>query len=1554
MGEGMPRLVYASYSHKTNNSRLAIFILLCLICPAFQPVTADVGVSSTDFGILDEMADIYELQQAANSNQIAQEQATMKLNLVDGAARGVEVGDAIIDSANYLQNVSMRDTSPFQADHPTPYNYLTDPTTQPEGWPANLVNTLFSLEEWEITDPLAIGINTYALYLNFTTKNGGYSYESWDKGTFTGDLDFSGEFNIAENRVDIDGDGIDDVAVALTLQSLGERGQGWDIVLGDTLLGVIDHVWVKPTFQWRVDALDLNDPLWDDMATLEVSLIKGFAFDFTLQESESYAMVLDTRFTQPPNEFRAGVGIEKIEFSVSDSVSSVIDLVAGLFGGDLPSDALTLTTIAAPFSISLQNPDADGSNQQSDCSDTSWYNPATNHSAESRSHRCGFGIGLGYVHFDTPDSQGNIPVLEMGYVDIGVHPVEGSTRLPNELDLTLRNDNIGQNSYDTVELFTDEDADIAIHYYEDRSNVAEGSSPWGNITDSRAWIRGLPSGSMEEDEINAIFTTIGEQPSSVDFAGNVPNRLGFIVAIKNFTGDSTANVNDATLPINPANPPNTLILIAGVGRIDSINYKSTFMRGGYANDSSSLYLQIEDLPEVVVIQGSFLLPTTGVNRVNFDNPELGGLTQLLDNTLLSIVEIILDIGNILNGIPKAAVATAGASGGTIQLDCYSQVKMSLSSGQTRVDRQVGLISAALASSTQPWLPEIDHILLAQDDSIETVFGRGGEVDPVVPVAMSVRIGGIHHAKHSFDVESSTRVMTLEGSSQNELLIGHINHDGPDIMSGSGQAAVISNRPDVLSLTQTPESMVYSATGPIGTITYGGVDGAQRNAMRLVGLPSQFSLILGEEVGYLANQPLERIEVQISNSTNPVTMDGDHMRFFVDETTGESSLSMQISNVTRARRMSPLEPGAIGPEGNSRLELVRSSSAVFNILLEDESEYDDPFLGMNGKIHINPLPANITVAVPSGVDSSGLELPDFGDQEGVEGLSFFLSGLVNFGDGVNGLIHELTMNLAGTTEQSEEDIAFEMDIFTGESFDVVLDVTKGRTDSVPEWTHGASIDVLEQSTPVFNYSRIPKFTASNRAVVLEALEDGIIDDFESAGVLNAMVAAELNESHSEILIRALSDGRLDDSELEIIDLSLWETAGVTFEGKRAWHSKVWLPSLPSGEISISYDYRIIDEVPTYEVSLEMNDWQPLRDELQIVVNGFNGQDLEVIFSGLDTTRQSNVRATALFSQDTNLTIPRLNLEMRYDMGVRLDYAQAKFVDNNLKTRADVFLMGVPRQTDFTATIGDILLLDVFVPEQYRINGHSADYLMVQQAIFADGAWWPATAFMRDLPAEMHLATEPNTNFDIREDTTFQGLLTMDYSSNTQDMDLYVEASGRAIDSKGNVVMMAENLPSTFRVSPTEDWGVEIASSGNGVESLYIRFYDAPSAPGVTLTSSEIIGENLRGATVHITWIGGVYPIFVVSDITDGRIVATANAVVETEYYGPLDLDLEGKGVLLDAQFTGIIPTASSIGVNGIVTDLSLVGSLTGGQVETRHILFVDPISSAAVSLLGMIF
>ena len=68
----------------------------------------------------------------------------------------------------------------------------------------------------------------------------------------------------------------------------------------------------------------------------------------------------------------------------------------------------------------------------------------------------------------------------------------------------------------------------------------------------------------------------------------------------------------------------------------------------------------------------------------------------------------------------------------------------------------------------------------------------------------------------------------------------------------------------------------------------------------------------------------------------------------------------------------------------------------------------------------------------------------------------------------------------------------------------------------------------------------------------------------------------------------------------------------------------------------------------------------------------------------------------------------------------------------------------------------------------------------------------------------------------------------------------------------------------------------------------------------------------------------------------------------------DLQVDGRGVLLDAQFTGVIPTSTSIGVNGVVTDLSVVSTLTGGSVETRHILVVEPITSGIASVLAMIF
>ena len=324
-----------------------------------------------------------------------------------------------------------------------------------------------------------------------------------------------------------------------------------------------------------------------------------------------------------------------------------------LFGGINSSD-FSLASITAPYSVQINNPNAPqnavnpNGDRQTNCENEEYYDPILDNEAPSHEHKCGFGAGVGFIRFDGDIGTTSAPVLEMSYLDVGFHPEIGETELPEEVDIVIRNDNVGENSFDSVEIYSSIGSDVYLHYFEDRSNVSEGTSQYGNITDARAWIHGLPSGSMPQSEINSIFTMIGEAPNSVNLPGDIPDRLSLIIAIKNFTGDNTANVDDPTLPVNPADPPNTLILIAGTDVIDRLEYKSTFQRGGVITDSSSLELVVEDVPIVVLIDGSFLVAPTGIDRVNYDNPNLNTISQIFDNALLSVVEVVLDIGEIVN------------------------------------------------------------------------------------------------------------------------------------------------------------------------------------------------------------------------------------------------------------------------------------------------------------------------------------------------------------------------------------------------------------------------------------------------------------------------------------------------------------------------------------------------------------------------------------------------------------------------------------------------------------------------------------------------------------------------------------------------------------------------------------------------------------------------------------------------------------------------------------------------------------------------------------------
>ena len=137
---------------------------------------------------------------------------------------------------------------------------------------------------------------------------------------------------------------------------MGQQGEGWDVTLSDGLVPTVQSIWVKPNFQWRVRVMDYSDPLWDDMASMEVSFIKGVAYDlgFTSQDAESYGLVIDSRFTQPPSDFQVRVGLDKMELNVVGTILSILDVINIFNGGDDSVLEVTSVTTHIQFFFLIQ------------------------------------------------------------------------------------------------------------------------------------------------------------------------------------------------------------------------------------------------------------------------------------------------------------------------------------------------------------------------------------------------------------------------------------------------------------------------------------------------------------------------------------------------------------------------------------------------------------------------------------------------------------------------------------------------------------------------------------------------------------------------------------------------------------------------------------------------------------------------------------------------------------------------------------------------------------------------------------------------------------------------------------------------------------------------------------------------------------------------------------------------------------------------------------------------------------------------------------------------
>ena len=1445
-----------------NHSQTILLVMIFLL-PMFSPMTsvsAETRISADDFEILDDLTSVLSERESVISSELVENLASPSLEGVINSIAPTTSNDPLFGIDEMFSDVTIVDPTPPEVVHPGPYDLLINPEKSPPGAVDTVWQTIFNLTD-------------YLIWTKYIDMDGN-QVEKFEVVTFTATLlsFLDTETNSLLHAIDVDNDGDNDIQVGLEIS----------FDLGDEIGIEGDTLWIKPTISFTVMVLESSrdDSDWDELQTLQVSLLKAFAYsDGIFTGGESYVWVIDSKFTTQPDDFSIDIGIEKIFFDISDASSSLltslISLIAGGIsipgvGGDTSN--IVLGSLSAPYAILINN------NGQTYCPER--YSQIELTTLPSSEISCGVIAGFGYVHFSPQDTDGNRDIWEVAYIEATVHPNGVSTRLPSEVNLVIRTDStlaegagdLGENALDTIEYYADRRSDLHIHFHENKAGepVSNSNEPRGNSTDTIGWLRGMPAGSLSANEIDRVFTMLGSK-SSPELPGGQPEKLGMIIAIKNFSRDSTQNVDDPTLPVNPAFPPKTLVLIRSSQSIQSIEYDSWHKRGDIITDHSKIHLEMKDIPTSIVLYGSFEFSSTSASDTSLDSgTNLDFVSKILDSVILNLVDLFLDIGGIINSIPSEVVSvlTGDTGGGGINSFAGRDVTLLMTDNllADRVNMDINELAIQIGSSPHP-VAEGDHVIISKDRELNQVMGEFGIREPLVPVASSVRFSGLSEFTFSDDDVLETQSISLITESSESFRFSFIEHDSNSIENLSFQSLHLSDIPNNISVMIDETSLHYAASEGIELMTYVGLDGDQRQGANIHDMPAEFIFEFGEQTSFIAETPISTVEVQISNASEPITMTGDHFLFHHDSINETSTISTRLTGIQELGWIPPIEEGAPGELGRGTAFLKSAGDRPMSINIDNAPTVDSS--GLSALAMIDPLPSHLSVEVPTGNEgSSDLVLPEFNSTKGLSGVAFFIGGFSDFGRSINSVLAGFTGDISTGTEEVDDSFSYALQLESDSSFDLVVEATYGNpVSSEPPWVHGISF----QSSP-----------------------------------------------------NGLSDG---------------------------FHVKTWLPGLPPLiDLSISRNAQINGE--DWYIQASLDSWEPGREEFMIHAYGVNGQDLLLTMQGLEPGKSTNLFLDSVFEIRDSGGITEVSTGTQFGLSERLDWIHMMLINRDSQSRTEMLINEIPKSISLQASLGTAISIDMSVPEEERIEGFAVGSLMLQQMQWMDNFWWPATVFLKDIPGYINLTTAPEMNFDITENLAFQGLPNFEFTSSDEGMSLYIEAFGRAINSRGDIILLAEGMTDKLIIKPTNSYGLEIRSSGSGVERIYVRMNDVPTGssqvgtPPVYLEEMEAMGEDLRSATLHIRELVGPYSVIEVEDVDGGKIIASAK--VTTEFAGR---DIQVRGVLIDAQTTGGVPTGTTLGVNGLSSDLSILNLVPGLSGSTHHVLVPEPFTSAILTIIA---
>ena len=144
-----------------------------------------------------------------------------------------------------------------------------------------------------------------------------------------------------------------------------------------------------------------------------------------------------------------------------------------------------------------------------------------------------------------------------------------------------------------------------------------------------------------------------------------------------------------------------MILLRSAQPLESIDYESWFERGGEASDHRKVSISIQSIPSALVLYGSFDVSGEDDDDISLDNSDnLDFVSRILDSLIMDLVDLYLEVGGVLNGIPATVVeAITGSVGpsGDLQGREFNLI-MHDNWGVLRNELSIGKIGLQIGSS----------------------------------------------------------------------------------------------------------------------------------------------------------------------------------------------------------------------------------------------------------------------------------------------------------------------------------------------------------------------------------------------------------------------------------------------------------------------------------------------------------------------------------------------------------------------------------------------------------------------------------------------------------------------------------------------------------------------------------------------------------------------------------------------------------------------------------------------------------------------------------------